>query len=111
MGCGLNWAGPIGPISIQASIFSTQPFNFSGQLTLIHWAQPIFLSLVNWKTLTMKFKMGEMPMTLQGDPCLCNSLISLKAMFKTIKGEGEAVLLELCSMASSYQQPQDLAIP
>ena len=36
-----------------------------------------------------------MTITLQGDPSLCNSLSSLKAMLKAIKGEGEAVLLEL----------------
>ena len=45
-----------------------------------------------------------MLVTLQGDPSLCNSLVSLKAMLKAIKGEGEAVLLELCSLVSSDQQ-------
>ena len=39
--------------------------------------------------------------TLQGDPSLCHSLISLKAMMKAIGGDGEAVWLELCSLVSS----------
>ena len=59
----------------------------------------------------MKFQMGETPVTLQGNSSFFSSLISLKAMFKAIKGEGEAILLELCNMTSSDQQPQDLAIP
>ena len=50
-----------------------------------------------------------MLVTLQEDSSLCNSLVSLKAMLKAIKGEGEAVLLELCSLVSSDQQ-QELAV-
>ena len=52
-----------------------------------------------------------MPVTLQRDPSLCNSLISLKAMLKAIRGESEAILLELCSLISLDQQRQELAIP
>ena len=58
----------------------------------------------------MLFKQCDMLVTLQGDPRLCNSLVSLKAMLKAIKGEGEAILLELCSLVSPYQH-QELAIP
>lgn len=50
-------------------------------------------------------------MTLKGDPGLCNSLISLKAMPKVINGEGEAILLELCSLLSTDQQPQESTVP
>ena len=59
---------------------------------------------VNWKTLTMRFQLDDTMVTLQGDPSLYHSLISLKAMMKAIKGDGEAVLLELCSLVSSQQQ-------
>ena len=50
----------------------------------------------------MRFQQGIVLVTLQGDPSLCNFLVSLKA--KAIKGEGEAVLLELCSLVSLVQQ-------
>ena len=46
----------------------------------------------------MSFKQDGLPVTLQGDSSLCNSLISLKAMFKAFKGMGEAILLELCNL-------------
>ena len=49
-------------------------------------------------------------MTLQGDPSLCNSLISLKAMLKAIKGEGEAVLLELCTLITSKHHPRESSL-
>ena len=58
----------------------------------------------------MRFKKGGWPVTFQGDPGLCNHLISLKAMLKAIKGEGEAILLELYSLVSSNQIPQGLTV-
>ena len=56
---------------------------------------------MNWKNLTMRFTLGGVAMILQGDPSLCRSLISLKAIIKAIKGEGEGILLELCTLISS----------
>ena len=56
---------------------------------------------VNWKSLTMPFTLGEVAVILQGDPNLCSSLISLKVMLKVIKGEGEGILLDLCTLISS----------
>lgn len=50
---------------------------------------------VNWGTLTMKFRVGGVTVTLQGDPALCKSLVSLKAMMKAIKDQGAGVLMEL----------------
>ena len=58
----------------------------------------------------MRFQQGVVLETLQGDSSLCNSLVSLKAMLKAIKGEGEAVLLELCSLVSSIQQQELTAL-
>ena len=65
---------------------------------------------VDWKTLTIRFQQGVVLVTLQGDPSLCNSLVSFKTMLKAIKGDGEAVLLELCSLVSSVKQ-QELTVP
>ena len=53
----------------------------------------------------MQFRLWDLPMTLQGDPSLSNFLISLKAMLKAIKGEGEAILLELCTLMSIEHPP------
>lgn len=61
------------------------------------WLEMLGGMQVNWKTLTMRFKMGGVAVTLQGDPSLCNSLVSLKAMMKAIREEGLGVLLELVS--------------
>ena len=43
---------------------------------------------VNWKLLTMRFKVGELTVILQGDPSLSASLISLKAMWKNLREQG-----------------------
>ena len=51
--------------------------------------------IVNWQTLTMKFKVGESTVTLQGDSSLSRTLVSLKSMLKTIKKAGEGILVEL----------------
>ena len=40
---------------------------------------------VNWKQLTMKFRMGNAHIVLQGDLGLNNKRISLKAMVKEIE--------------------------
>ena len=43
---------------------------------------------MNWKLLTMRFKVGEVTVILQGDPSLSASLISLKAMWKNLWEQG-----------------------
>ena len=49
------------------------------------WLESLGGMLVNWKLLTMSFKVREMTMILQGDPSLNTSLISLKAMWKNLR--------------------------
>ena len=77
----------------------------------MQWLEKLGGMQVNWKNLTMQFRQGDSPVTLQGDPSLCNSLISLKAILKAIKGEREAILLELCSLISSKHHPQESSLP
>ena len=50
---------------------------------------------VNWRTLTMRFKLGSILELLRGDLSLSNSIISLKAMWKATWDQGEGVLMEL----------------
>ena len=56
---------------------------------------------MDWKTLTMRFTLAGVVVILQGDPSLSSSLVSLKAMLKVIKREGEGILLKLCTLISS----------
>lgn len=49
---------------------------------------------VNWQTRTMKFRVGEIQATLQGEPGLSKSLVSLKSMMKVLRKEKEGLLLE-----------------
>ena len=51
---------------------------------------------VNWQQLIMKFKMGETLMILKGDPSLCKSGVSLKAIMKELQQQGQGVLVEMC---------------
>lgn len=44
---------------------------------------------VNWRTMVMKFEMVGSWVTLQGDPTLCKSPISLKAMILYVEREVE----------------------
>lgn len=59
------------------------------------WLTSIADMQVNWKTLRMKFTLGGVTICLQGDPSLCRSLVSLKAMLRTIKHERQGVIVEL----------------
>lgn len=68
----------------------------------MQWLETLGGIQVNWKNLTMRFRVGGVAVSLQGDPGLCNSLVSLKAMWKALKDQGEGVLLELgCIEVSS----------
>lgn len=59
------------------------------------WLSSIANMNINWKRLRMKFSLGGTSVCLQGDPSLCRSLVSLKAMIRTIKHEGQGMIVEL----------------
>jgi len=61
---------------------------------------------VDWKSLTMKFRVGGMVVTLQGDPSLSKTMVSLKAMMKALKGSGEGMLLELGAISAEFEEKQ-----
>lgn len=42
----------------------------------------------------MKFTIGDHHVILQGDPSLCKSYVSLKAMFKALEHGGEGVFIK-----------------
>ena len=65
---------------------------------------------VNWKLLTMRFKVEEVTVVLQGDPSLRASLISLKATWKNLWEQGEGVLVEL-GHSGIVEHTCDLNVP
>lgn len=71
----------------------------------VQWLDSLGGMHVNWQSLTMKFKLGDSYVTLQGEPGLCKSLVSLKSMLKVIRSEKEGVLIELCH--ATVEDPQD----
>lgn len=60
--------------------------------------------MVNWKLLWIPFKVGGSTVTLLGDPSLSISFVSLEAMVRAIKNEGEGFLVELGSMIIGDKQ-------
>lgn len=69
----------------------------------MQWLEALRAMAVNWRALSMKFKVGETPVVLQGDPCLCKSPVSLKTMMRALKQEGHGFWVEL-GMFSIEQQ-------
>jgi len=46
----------------------------------IQWLETLGVVSVNWKTLLMKFNVGDQHVTLRGDPGLNKSPVTLKAL-------------------------------
>lgn len=61
----------------------------------IQWLEKLGTMSTNWKTQTIKFQLRGEQVVLKGDPSLGRTLISLKAMLKTLKGEGDGFVVEL----------------
>ncbi|XP_062085608.1 uncharacterized protein LOC133791705 [Humulus lupulus] len=53
----------------------------------IKWLETLGNMQVNWKTMVIRFEMAGVWVTLQGDPSLCKSPISLKAMILSAEKE------------------------
>lgn len=60
----------------------------------VQWLEKLGTVSTNWKTQTLKFKLGGDNVTLKGDPSLGRSMISMKAMVKTLKKGGEGYIVE-----------------
>ena len=64
----------------------------------MQWLGSLGSMKVNWKQLSIKFKLGNSHMVLQRGPGLNKSRVSLKTMMKEIKQEGLGVLEEFGSL-------------
>ena len=60
----------------------------------MQWLGSLGCMEVNWKRLTMKFRMGNSVVVLQGESGLNKSKVSLKTMVKEIAQEGQGILVE-----------------
>ena len=76
------------------------PFDLGGldQILGMQWLNTLGPMIVHWKNLTMKFKMGGVRVTLQGDPSLTRALVSLKLMEREVRRQGEVLWVELGSV-------------
>ncbi|XP_056699529.1 uncharacterized protein [Spinacia oleracea] len=70
----------------------------------IQWLEKLGSVVTNWKTQTMRYQLGGSTVTLQGDPSLAKSKISLKAMLKVIRKEGGGILLEFNQLEDSVKE-------
>ncbi|PKU67844.1 hypothetical protein MA16_Dca018352 [Dendrobium catenatum] len=59
------------------------------------WLQKLGKSKIDWKALTMEFKVEGRRVIIRGNPSLSKTMISLKTMVRTIQGERVGFLVEL----------------
>ena len=85
--------------------FLSLPLGNSDVILGVQWLEKLGTVSTNWKTQTLKFKLGEQSVTLKGDPALGRSLISLKSMLKTIKREDQGFLVEFNSLVGTASPP------
>ncbi|XP_042758298.1 uncharacterized protein LOC122198198 [Lactuca sativa] len=64
----------------------------------MQWLETLGMTKTNWKEQTMEFDIGGRKARIEGDKSLGKSLISLKAMTKTLGKEGNGVLVELSNV-------------
>ena len=64
----------------------------------IQWLETLGNIQINWKCQRRSFRIQGQKVTLQGDPRLYRSLISLKAMVRAVQVEGRGILVEYGGM-------------
>lgn len=74
----------------------------------MQWLSSLGKMVVNWKSLTMRFKLDEAVRYLKGDPKLSRMGVSLKTLMNTLQQEGVGVLVELGSLTTSTEKDKGL---
>ncbi|XP_062118339.1 uncharacterized protein LOC133831953 [Humulus lupulus] len=69
----------------------------------IQWLSTLGNMQVNWRTMVMKFEVGGSWVTLQGDPSLCKSQISLKALIHSVQQEGQGYWIQFGALAANTE--------
>nr|GEW09177.1 putative mitochondrial protein [Tanacetum cinerariifolium] len=69
----------------------------------IKWLQTLGDTLVNWKKLMMSFEIDNKKVMIKGDPGLCRSLVSYKALLRSLQKEKGGFLVEMKSLEESSE--------
>lgn len=77
----------------------------------VQWLETLGTVITNWKTQTMIFDVEGQPVKLVGDPTLVRAQISLKAMLRTLKKEGNGYLLECNQIERKGKNSPTTAVP
>lgn len=59
---------------------------------------------VNFRTLTLKFKVGRQTQVVRGDPSLSKLVASFKTLFKALQGDGEGYYVDLNELTAGEEQ-------
>ena len=74
----------------------------------MQWLENLGMMQVNWKTLLVKFQLGTTTIMLKGEPSLCKTRISLRALIRIVQHEGKGMLLEYESLERGQNEGQDV---
>ncbi|XP_031283947.1 uncharacterized protein LOC116142668 [Pistacia vera] len=90
------------------------PFELGGADVVlgISWLSTLGDVCANWRNLTMEFFSEGKRVVLQGDPSLVKTVVSLRAMLKSLQREDAGYVVELCSIGvkeEETEEPMDLA--
>lgn len=70
----------------------------------LKWLEKLGTMSANWKLQRISFKMGKETVVLQGDASLGRSGITLKAMMRTLRKEGQGYLVELNYLGGTQRE-------
>lgn len=70
----------------------------------VEWLETLGEVKSNWKEQVMKFNHNGTTVTLRGDPSLCNSPVSLKALWKALKDDGEGIIVEYGALQATTEK-------
>lgn len=72
----------------------------------IEWLEKLGTMTANWKMQTLRFELEGREVTLTGEPSLGRTLISLKAMIRTLRKEGGGYLVEFNYLSGGEEEGQ-----
>ncbi|TXG64840.1 hypothetical protein EZV62_011834 [Acer yangbiense] len=77
----------------------------------ITWLRTLGVVQADWSAFTMRFKVGDSWVCLAGDPSLCHSPVTFKALAHSFQIEKYGVMLELCSFTTSEVGDSEIDFP
>ncbi|XP_031263269.1 uncharacterized protein LOC116121451 [Pistacia vera] len=88
------------------------PFDLGGADVVlgVSWLSSLGDVCANWRNLTMAFEVEGKRVMLQGDPSLVKTVVSLKAMLRSVQTTGMGYLVEFCSIENKLdvrEEPLD----